>query len=671
MLKRLNNPQLNIIIGLILIYTTFVGYLYVNSASIASTLWPTAGFVVGLYYTQGKRVLPGLVSGIFIANLIARIFLLDEAILLTITLSLVFTFSNLIQALIFTEIVPKVSAETILSVKKLFIYLGVALITAIVGAIIAISFLYILNDYDDFLLTISRWIFGDFSGIVIFGTEIIFAYLYDSKSIKSKANFFWSIIFVISFTLFAFLVFSSILPFYEFAILFVLFFFLVSFYFSYRMIITINLIYIVTYHLFIYSSPIQSNYTNVVFSLNLYLFIFSSIALLSKTITYNLELKNTELVKSKTKIDTLLDSTKTLFKLSDALINTTTKINDEYLIQMFKIGTTILEKFEYASLYIKTEDSVEYIASYGYDIDILNTYFDDLESFEWELNDPRIVNYPDEEMQSQLQEKYAEFASIYPKIKQSIRFNIYVEEGVVGGMSFDIMKDSEHSFTSYDIDNFRSYQKLMNSFYEVNHLNQKTSSLKNDIVLSLIRTLELYDHYTGGHSEEVAFLAGEIAKKMQLSKQEIYNAYWAGIVHDIGKVGIPSNIINKPEKLSLEEFAQIQDHPVFGYQILKKSEDLKAIALYVKHHHEWWNGEGYPDHLKGDEIPLIAQILVVCDAVSSMATKRPYTAVKSSKEILKELELYTEVQFAPRPAKAMIEFIKEGSLDKFYQQKHD
>ncbi len=669
MLRRLSDRRVNIVVGLILLYTTFVGYFYVNSASIASTMWPTAGFVVGIYYTQGKRALPGLATGIFIANLVARIILIDEAILFTIFISIIFTISSLIQALIFKEIVPPVSKETVLSGKKGFIFIGVGLITAIIGAVISVTFLYATNNYSNFIPTISRWIFGDFSGIMIFGTAIIFAHLYDTAFIKSKENFIWSIIFVILFTVFSYLVFSNLLPFYEFAIVFVLFFFIVSFYFSYRMIITINMVYIVIYHLFLHAGAFISDPNAGIFTLNLYLFIFSTIALLSKTITYDIEVKNKQLEKSKRKVDALLDSTKTLFKLSDELLNPAAKINDSYLIQMFKIGTTILEKFEYASLYIKTEDSVEFIASYGYDIDILNRYFDDLDAFEWDLKDPRIVNHADLEVKRQLQNNYSEFSKIYPKLKQSIRFNIYVEEGVVGGMSFDIMEDSEEVYTSYDIDNFRAYQKLMNSFYEVNHLNQKTSSLKNDIVLSLIRTLELYDHYTGGHSEEVAFLAQQIAQKMHLSKEDVYNAYWAGIVHDIGKVGIPSEIINKPEKLTLEEFAQIQDHPVFGYQILKKSEDLKEIALYVKHHHEWWNGEGYPDHLKGDQIPLISQILVVCDAVSSMATKRPYTSVKSSKEILQEIELYKGIQFSPRTAQAMIDFIKEGSLDKFYKNK--
>ena len=200
-------------------------------------------------------------------------------------------------------------------------------------------------------------------------------------------------------------------------------------------------------------------------------------------------------------------------------------------------------------------------------------------------------------------------------------------------------------------------------------MNFKNNSLKNDIVLSLIRTLELYDHYTGGHSEEVAYLAERIAKRMGLDEKEVYNIYWAGIVHDIGKVGIPSDIINKPDKLTLEEYTQIKDHPLFGYQILSKSEDLKEIALLVKHHHEWWNGEGYPDNLKLDKIPLGSQILCICDAVSSMATKRPYTLVKSSREIIKELQLYIGIQFSPIPTEAMIEFIEEGLLDEFYKDK--
>jgi len=672
MLKRLDTKKLNLVVAFVLLCTTFIGYFYVNHAFVASAMWPTAGFAVGFYYVHGKKALPGLIIGILIANLLARFILIDESVFLKLSYSVVFTTANTVQVLIFKQLVPKIIRTGTKFFRNTIIFTGSALAVSIIGGIISVSYIYLTNNCTSFLGTFIRWSFGDFSGIMVFSTAILFSYIYDSNFIKSKQNMIMSLVFVFFFSIFSYLIFSNTIPFIsfnQFAFLFMLFFFAVSFFFSYRMIITINMIYILMYQFFLTNTSSQGDLGVIIFSLNLYLFVLSGIALITKMVLYDLEDRNIQLTESNDKFEKLLDSTNTLFKLSDELLNENIEIDESYLIQMFKIATTIFENFEYASLYVKSEDEVKFIHGYGYDIDILNTYFDDLDDFEWDIKDPRIISNPATLVVNQLRNKYESYNSIYPALKQSVRFNIFVEEGVVGGMSFDIMKGSSKTFTSYDLDNFKSYQKLMNSFYEVNYLTYKNNNLKNDIVLSLIRTLELYDHYTGGHSEEVAYLAGQIATKMNLSEKDIYNAYWAGIVHDIGKVGIPSEIINKPEKLTLEEYHQIQDHPVFGYQILSKSEDLKEIALLVKHHHEWWNGEGYPDGLKEDKIPLGAQILGVCDAVSSMATKRPYTLVKSSREIIKEIQLYSGIQFSPKPAKAMIEFIEEGLLDEFYKDK--
>ncbi len=672
MLKKLDTKRLNIAIAIIMLLVTYVGYFYVNSAFIASAIWPAAGFGVGFYYVHGKKVIPGLIFGILVANLLARFIYVDESIILTISSSVVFTIGSLIQARLFNKIIPRITVEAVQVIKNSFIFIGVAVLVSVVSALISVSFLFITNSSSTFLPTLTRWAFGDFSGIIIFSTLIVLANIYDTANIKSKKNFILGLVFMFIFTVFSYLIFSNTIPFIsfsQFAFLFMLFFFAVSFFFSYRMIITIDIIYVVMYQLFLTTSSSQGDLGVIVFSLNLYLFVLSSVALVTKMVLYNSENKNIQLAESNKKFEKLLDSTNTLFKLSDELLHENVEIDESYLIQMFHIATTVFENFEYASLYIKSEDEVKFIASYGYDIDTLNSFFDDLDDFEWGLTDPRIVLEGDKSTKRQIGNRYEDFSKIYPELKESIRFNIYVEEGVVGGMSFDIMKPSKKSFTDYDLANFRSYQKLMNSFYEVNYLNYKNNNLKNDIVLSLIRTLELYDHYTGGHSEDVAYLAGQIASKMKLSEKEIYNAYWAGIVHDIGKVGIPSSIINKPDKLSLEEYNQIKEHPVFGYQILSKSEDLKDIALLVKHHHEWWNGEGYPDGLVGEKIPLGSQILGICDAVSSMATKRPYTLVKSSREIMKEIELYNGIQFSPKPAAAMCELIKEGLLDEYYKEK--
>ena len=122
-------------------------------------------------------------------------------------------------------------------------------------------------------------------------------------------------------------------------------------------------------------------------------------------------------------------------------------------------------------------------------------------------------------------------------------------------------------------------------------------------------------------------------------------------------------------KLSLEEYELVKEHSIFGYDILKKAEDLKDIAILVKHHHEWWNGSGYPSELRGNDIPLGSQIISVCDAVSTMAKKRPYTTAKTSNEIMGELLLYSGSQFSPEPTKHMVDFITEGLLDKYYKNR--
>lgn len=671
MLKKLSNTRLNIVVAVIMILTTFLGYLYTNDAYVASALWPAAGFAVGFYYAKGKKILPGLVSGILIAHLFARFFLLDEHFFITILFSIVFTITIIFEAYVFNKIMEGTKLIYKLSYASVLQFTIAALSASLIGAIISVSIILLVDQSNDFLTTSIRWAFGDFSGIMIFGIPIIFSFHYDKNYIKDIKNTFFSGLFLLVFTLFSFFIFSdvnSFLSFQNFSFIFMVFFFLISFYFSYRMIITVNGIFILMYQLLIDTSSIN-DLGLYLFGLNLFLFVLSSIAITTKAVLTNLEKGNQLLKESNIKFENLLDSTNSLFKLSDELLHENVEIDESYLIQMFNIATTVFENYDYASCYIKSDEELKFIAGYGYDVKILNKYFDNLEFFEWNINEPIIIRGGESTVVNKLNQKYSDFKEIYPTLKYSIRFNIFVKEGIVGGMSFDIMENSDKKFTLYDLNNFRSFQKLMNSFYEVNYLNSKNNNLKNDIVLSLIRTLELYDHYTGGHSEEVAFLAERIATRMNLEEKDIYNAYWAGIVHDIGKVGIPSDIINKAEKLTLEEYEKIKDHPIFGYEILNKSEDLKEIALLVKHHHEWWNGEGYPDNLKKEKIPLGAQILCVCDAVSSMATKRPYTLVKSSREIIKELQLYKGIQFSPIPTEEMVKFIEEGLLDEFYKDK--
>jgi putative nucleotidyltransferase with HDIG domain len=141
---------------------------------------------------------------------------------------------------------------------------------------------------------------------------------------------------------------------------------------------------------------------------------------------------------------------------------------------------------------------------------------------------------------------------------------------------------------------------------------------------ALVATLDARDRYTAGHSAAVAIYARDVAKRLGLSEKDQKIAHLCGLVHDIGKVGLPPGLLEKPGPLNLEERRQMEEHPVIGQRILAKVEDYQQIAMIVRHHHERVDGQGYPDGLTDHEIPIIARIIAVADAYDAMTSDRPY-----------------------------------------------
>lgn len=141
---------------------------------------------------------------------------------------------------------------------------------------------------------------------------------------------------------------------------------------------------------------------------------------------------------------------------------------------------------------------------------------------------------------------------------------------------------------------------------------------------ALVATLDARDRYTAGHSAAVAIYARDIASRLGLSVERQHLAHLCGLVHDIGKVGLPPGLLEKPGPLTLEERRQMEEHPVIGEKILGNVEDYEEIAKIVRHHHERVDGQGYPDGLAGDDIPLLSKILTVADAYDAMTSDRPY-----------------------------------------------
>ncbi len=169
----------------------------------------------------------------------------------------------------------------------------------------------------------------------------------------------------------------------------------------------------------------------------------------------------------------------------------------------------------------------------------------------------------------------------------------------------------------------------------------------HDIIECLIAALEAKDLYTSGHSSRVADMSLDLAHAMGLKGPALENVHLAAHLHDIGKMGVSENVLNKKGKLLPHEWAQIQMHPEIGYHILRKSKELYAIAEIVLHHHERWDGKGYPHGLKMDKIPLGSRIIGVADAIDAMTSVRPYREPMSWKECMDEILFNKGIQFDP------------------------
>ncbi len=172
-------------------------------------------------------------------------------------------------------------------------------------------------------------------------------------------------------------------------------------------------------------------------------------------------------------------------------------------------------------------------------------------------------------------------------------------------------------------------------------------------IKTLSQTLEAKDQYTSGHSIRVAELAKEMGKNLNLRADKLETIEYIAILHDIGKIGVPEQILNKPASLNTQEFEKIKDHPVLGQKIIEDVEFLSAYSSVIRHHHERYDGRGYPDGLKGEEIPMEARIIAVADTFDAMTTKRSYREAIDKIATLREIELQKSKQFDPQVVEAL------------------
>jgi HD-GYP domain-containing protein (c-di-GMP phosphodiesterase class II) len=191
---------------------------------------------------------------------------------------------------------------------------------------------------------------------------------------------------------------------------------------------------------------------------------------------------------------------------------------------------------------------------------------------------------------------------------------------------------------------------------QVEGLQNQIRELHSGFVCCLNQLLDLRDLNTGLHSTRLAEWGLLVARSLGVSERDMYGLEMGALLHDIGKVGVPDNILNKPGKLTDEEYEIVKRHPEYGWTVIRKLRGLEQSSLYVLHHHENFDGTGYPAKLKGHETPIGARIVSVIDAFDAMVSARPYRKGMPIPEALKRLHEASGKQFDPSVVKSFTEF---------------
>ena len=189
---------------------------------------------------------------------------------------------------------------------------------------------------------------------------------------------------------------------------------------------------------------------------------------------------------------------------------------------------------------------------------------------------------------------------------------------------------------------------------------QEYRKIISEALQTFANTIDAKDKYTNGHSARVAYYSLEIARRLKLSEEDQERIYYIALLHDIGKIGIPDSILKKPDKLTPEERQLIMRHPTIGGEILKDFTSLEGISDGARYHHERYDGTGYNEGLKGEEIPFFARIICVADSYDAMSSVRYYQGTLSTEFIVSELKKGSGTQFDPKIAEIMLQLIEEG-----------
>jgi len=304
-------------------------------------------------------------------------------------------------------------------------------------------------------------------------------------------------------------------------------------------------------------------------------------------------------------------------------------------------------------------DVVTFVDVIGYDMDLLNKLRMPADKFELYTIGIHRNKMAEKGMLRKLgTDNYQIYHDANPEIYESIYIGLMDTKEKRLGISLDVSMDKYNAerltFSNQIVKEMKELQFLITAMFKIKSLVGMKKILQNDIVSSFISALEYHDEYTKGHSEEVARISVLIGKELEFSDELLNTLHWAATIHDLGKIVIPREILNKKTALTEEEYNLVKQHPENGQRFLSNSESLREISTLVRFHHEWYNGGGYPDGIAGEEIPLLSRIICVADSYHAMTSDRPYRKGLSTQKALQELINNEGTQFCPVVVEAFL-----------------
>ena len=368
---------------------------------------------------------------------------------------------------------------------------------------------------------------------------------------------------------------------------------------------------------------------------------------------------NEELENSYSETQSTNEKLEKIINLGIDLSNAVIVSDREFLKKVLSLSKELVPQADYGYVYLIEDGEWVFIDALGHNVDDLN----DLSLKKENIPDfQKILLLENKEF---INEKTVSQNTLqtYLRVKkpcgQAMVIKLAVGNNDAGGLCLEISRHKNIKFSRDASKVLETLASFASAFLTMQRFSSMQNEFQRQIIISMVSILEIYDNYTKGHSDSVANCSLKIGARLGLTQKQMKDLYWSGLLHDIGKILVSPDIVNKPGRLTIQEYEAIKKHPVYGYEVLNKSDQLKDVAVYIKHHHERWDGNGYPDGLKEEGIPLISRIIAIADSWDAMRTDRSYRKGLSTSQAIKEMGENSGKQFDPEILEVFLRMMSE------------